>query len=325
MAPITAVLDTGYDGYDQERALLAAAGYELRLFPGERHDRAGKIAFAAEAQGVLLRWTLVDEAFLSALPRLRALVRYGVGYDNIDLAACTRHGVRISNVQGYADHSVSDHALALILACARNLRSGMAGLRSRYGAPPRPENYDLHDKTIGIIGLGHIGSALSRKVRPLFARVLAADPYIPAERFAACGAERTDLLGLLEQSEVISLHCNLTGETRGLIDAAAFARMARRPILVNTARGEVIDPPALFTALEQGRIHSAGIDVFPQEPPGTDWDTALARPEVIATGHYAWHSTGAARELQRRGGENLVRLLAGEAIPDCLNPDCRQR
>jgi phosphoglycerate dehydrogenase-like enzyme len=325
MTRLVTVLDTGYDAYDQERSTLAAAGCELRIFPGGRHDRAGKLAFAAGAEGILLRWTLVDEEFLSTLPRLRALVRYGVGYDNVDVPACARHGVLVSNVQGYADHSVSDHALALILACARNLKVGAADVRACYGAPPRPENHDLHDQVLGIVGLGHIGGTLARKARNLFARVLACDPQVPPERFAACGATAADLATLCAEADVISLHCDLNETSRGLIGAAAFAAMRRTPILINTARGEVLDRAALAAALAAGRLHSVGLDVFPEEPPGAEWDALLADPRVIATGHYAWHSVGASRELQRRAGENLVRMLDGERIPDCLDPECRQR
>lgn len=325
MRRTVAVLDTGYDAYDQEIKVLAAGGYELEVYPGERHDREGKIAFAAGAEGVLLRWTVVDDGFLDRLPGVKAIVRYGVGYDNVSVAACTRHGVLVSNVQGYANHSVSDHALALMLACARNLKEGMAVLRERFGVPPRKENLDLHDRTLGIVGLGNIGSALAAKAAFVFRYILATDPYVPDRRFRELGARKVQLGTLLRESDVVSLHCNLTDETRHLIGAAAFAAMARTPILVNTARGEVVDPGALLAALNEGRIHSAGVDVFPEEPPGADWDALLAHPHLIATGHYAWHSVSAARELQRRAAENLRAMLHGKPPPDCLNPECRQR
>ena len=132
------VIDSGYDSFCEEETVLGAIGARIEVFPGDRHDRRGKMEFARGAPGMFVRWTEVDDEFLSALPGLRAVVRYGVGYDNVDLAAATRHGVRVSNVQGYASHSVSDHALALILACARGLplRAGPEDLRARYTAPP---------------------------------------------------------------------------------------------------------------------------------------------------------------------------------------------
>jgi len=320
MKPTVAVLDIGYDSYDQEEDILGGAGYDLKFFEGDRQDRDGRIALAADASGVFLRYTVVDDAFLEALPKLKAIVRYGVGYDNIDVDACTRHRVLASNVQGYANHAVSDHALALMLACARNLKQGLAAWGEPFGCPPRAENLDFHDKTLGIVGLGNIGGTLCCKVQRLFGRVMAADPYVEAVRFAELGAGLTDLQGILAEADVVSLHCNLTRETRHLIDSSAFGRMKRKPILVNTARGEMLDPAALRDAVNGGQIHSAGVDVFPEEPPGSDWTELLKHPHVIATGHYAWHSVSAARELQRRGAENLVAMLQGNEPADCLNP-----
>ncbi len=320
MNPTVAILDTGYESYRQEEAILQAAGYTLAIFPGDRHDVAAKIAFARRAEGILLRWTPVDDSFLDRLPHLRALVRYGVGYDNIDIAACTRHGVRVANVQGYANHSVSTHALALLLACARGFKQGMGHVRSGFGTPPRPENLDLHERVLGIVGLGHIGSTLALKASSLFGKILGSDPYVPEERFGTLGVRPVPLETLLRESHAISLHCNLTDETRHLIHDATFAAMQSKPILVNTARGEIVEPGALLVALETGLIHSAGVDVFPEEPPGTDWDALLAHPHLIATGHYAWHSVDAAQELQRRAAENLRALLLGERTEACLNP-----
>lgn len=320
MSPTVAILDTGYESYHQEEALLTAAGYALGVFSGDRHDIETKIAFAQGAEGILLRWTTVDDAFLDRLPQVRALVRYGVGYDNVDINACSRHSVRVANVQGYADHSVSTHALALILACARNLKQGMTHVCSEFGAPPRSANLDLHERVLGIVGLGHIGGTLAVKASSLFGEILGADPYISDDRFRTLGVRRVPLDTVLRESHVISLHCNLTDKTRNLVDKQAFDTLQKTPILVNTARGEIVDPSALLTALETGRIHSAGVDVFSEEPPGPDWDALLAHPHLIATGHYAWHSVRAAQELQRRAAENMRALLQGERTEDCLNP-----
>jgi len=313
-------VDGGYPGYAHEQAVLAAMGVRLDVFDGERHDRAAKLAFARGAVGLFCRWTRIDAELLAALPGLRAVVRYGVGYDNVDLAVATARGVRVCNVQGYANHSVSNHALALMFACCRALPLGQRRFRESFGGPPREDIFDFGSCTLGIVGLGRIGGTLSRKARGLFGRVLACDPYIPPERFAAAGAERADLPTLLAESQLVSLHCNLTDETRGMISDSAFRLMSRRPILVNTARGPVVDEDALLAALEADRIHSAGLDVFHDEPPLANRDTLLAHPRVIATGHYAWYSEGAHVELQRRAGDNMAALLRGEVPDDCLNP-----
>jgi D-3-phosphoglycerate dehydrogenase / 2-oxoglutarate reductase len=313
------VIDAGYESYDYERGLLAEADCALDVVAGEA-DRATKIAAARGASGLLVRGTLIDAAFLDAVPGLEAVVRYGVGYDNVDLAAATERGVKVANVQGYASHSVSDHALALVFGCLRGLVCGHNHIRTLYGGPPRPEMPELKDLTLGIVGLGRIGGTLCEKAQRLFRRVLASDPYIDGDRFTTLGATQTDLATLLGESDVISLHCNLTEETTHLIDARAFAQTKRTPILVNTARGPVIDEAALLEALNDGVVHSAGLDVFAEEPPGPAYDALLSHPHVIATGHYAWYSEPASAELQRRATQNMLAFMQGKIPEDCLNP-----
>lgn len=313
------VIDTGYDSYDQERAILGASGYSLEIFPGDRHDWAGKAAFANGAEGIFVRWSNVNDAFLDIATTLKAIVRYGVGYDNIDLDAVTRRGIPVCNVQGYANHSVSDHALALIFSCVRGLRAGMDGLRPHYAAAPTAHMPELHELTLGIVGLGRIGGTLCTKARALFGRVVACDPYIPPARFSELGAEPCSLEQLLEVSDVVSLHCNLTEETHHLIGSDALHAMRSNAIVINTARGPVVDEDALTEALESGRVFAAGLDVYEDEPPKSNRDTLLAYPRVVATGHYAWYSQRASRELQRRAALNLDALLRGELPEDCLN------
>jgi len=314
-----AVLDTGYDSYAAEREALRQADAFLELFEGGRHDRAGKLAFGRGAAGIFVRWTLVDEAFLEGLPGLEAVVRYGVGYDNVDLAAASARGVKVCNVQGYANHSVSDHALALIMASVRGLRQGMQQLRTDYGAPPWESLGELKDMTLGIVGLGRIGGTLCAKARALFGRVLACDPYIPEERFSALGASRCDLDVLLGASEVVSVHCTLTPETQGIFDATAFAKMRPSSVFVNTARGPIADEEALLAALDRGHLVAAGLDVFCDEPPLSNRDALIAHPRVTATGHYGWYTTAASEELQRRAGANMAAMLCGTLPEDCLN------
>ncbi len=318
------VIDTGYDSFDQERAILEASGYSLEVFPGDRQDWAGKAAFAQGAEGMLVRWTNVNDAFLSTASTLRAIVRYGVGYDNIDVAAVTARGIPVCNVQGYANHSVSDHALALIFACVRGLRAGMDGLRPHYAAPPTQHMPELHELTLGIIGLGRIGGTLCAKAHGLFGRVVACDPYIPTGRFSELGAEACSLEQLLAVSEVVSLHCNLTDETHHIIGSSALNAMRPNAIVINTARGPVVDEDALTDALLSGHVFAAGLDVFEDEPPKANRDALLQHPRVVATGHYAWYSQRASRELQRRATLNLDALLRGEIPEDCLNKSVKR-
>jgi D-3-phosphoglycerate dehydrogenase / 2-oxoglutarate reductase len=317
---VIAVLDTGYASYEAELEVLSAPGYRLALYPGDKADADAKSAFARQATGLLVRWTQIDSSFLRENPQLRAIVRYGAGYENIDLDACTAAGVRVANVSGYGNHAVSDHALALMYACARALPAGQQQIRSHFGAPPRQRVMEFHDKTLGIIGLGRIGGTLCGKARHLFGRVIASDPYIKSGRFGMLGATQVNLTQLLSQSDVISIHCNLTEETTGLIGRREFERMGRVPILVNTARGPVIQEAALRDALDRGLLHSAGIDVYGTELAAELPTWLLEHSSVIATGHYAWYSEYSHRELQRRAAQNLVMMLQGKIPEDCLNP-----
>jgi D-3-phosphoglycerate dehydrogenase len=315
-----AILDRGYASYDYEKDRFAAHGHELDIYPGDQGDLDAKISFSQDAEGILVRGTLLDERFFNKASRLRAVVRYGVGYDNVDLEAATRRGIRVANVQGYATQSVSDHALALIYACIRGLPAGQDKVISSFLKPPSTELFELHNKTLGIIGLGRIGSALSRKCEPLFKRILAVDPYIPDGDFTISGAIKSDLDTLFRDCHVISLHCNLTDETRHMVDRRAFRKMELRPVIINTARGEVMDQPALLNALAEDIVHSAGIDVYEHEPPGQHETALFSHPRIIATGHYAWYSETSMTELQKRATENMIALLKGEEIEDCLNP-----
>lgn len=319
MTKKVAVLDTGYDSFAYETKLLTDAGYQIEIFPGKRHDREGKKKFSEDAVGLFIRWTEINEDFLQATPQLQAIVRYGVGYDNVDLNAVSKFNVKVSNVQGYANHSVSDHAIAMMYACARSLALGQQLLRIKYGSPPIKNIFEFHDKTLGIIGLGRIGGTLSEKATRLFKRVLAFDPYIPDGQFSAMGAIKTNMDDLLAQSDIISIHCNLTEETRGLIDSDKIKLMQRTPILINTSRGPVINEDDLLDGLKSGKFHSLGIDVYHDEPPLENLDYLLNHPNVIATGHYAWYSIEAAVELQKRAAHNLLMMLQGEIPADCLN------
>jgi D-3-phosphoglycerate dehydrogenase len=313
-------IDLGYKSYDYEKDIFARHGYELKLYKGDAKDVTSKIDFIKEADGILVRDTPIDKNFFIKARNLKAIVRYGVGYDNIDLATATTFGVKVANVQGYANHSVSDHALAMIYACIRGLPAGEKNVLNSFGKPPFQEIFELHDKTLGIIGLGRIGGTLSDKARYLFQRVLAVDPYIEDEKFIHHGAEKTDMDTLLKESHVISLHCNLTEETRHIIDMVSIRKMEKCPVLINTARGPIMKEKILPDALNENLIHSAGIDVYANEPADRRQEKLISHPKIITTGHYAWYSTASSKELQKRAADNMIALLKGNLVDDCLNP-----
>lgn len=313
------ILDAGYKSYDFEQELFDRGNYKLSIYTDLAGDRESKVQFAKYAHGILVRHTIIDEEFLSGAKNLKAIVRYGVGYDNIDLPACTRAGILVANVQGYASHSVSDHALAFLLACSRGMWDVKKQVTTNFAAPPAEDIFELHDKTIGIIGLGRIGSEFSRKVQPLFRKIVACDPYKSEDYFQSHNVKRLPLYELLKESEVISIHCNLTPETRHLLNEQAFLQMIKKPVVLNTARGEIIDETALLQALLDGRIHSAGLDVYEDEPVTNSQEALINHPRTICTGHYAWYSDRASVELQKRAAINLYKLLKGDMVEDCVN------
>ena len=313
------ILDSGYKSYAFEKELFERNGFSLKIHPAYKGDPSEKRDFAKNADGILVRHTKIDEAFLSEMKNLRAVVRYGVGYDNIDVKACSNHGVKAANVQGYANHSVSDHAIALMLSCTRALWDTEFQLLKEFGTPPVPDIFELHDKTLGIIGIGRIGSEFCRKASSFFSQVLACDPYKPVSHFKQLSVQRVELDELLEKSDVISIHCNLTNETTHLLNKQKFLIMKKRPVIINTSRGEVISEEALLDALNSGKIHSAGLDVYENEPITDKQDNLVNHPRTICTGHYAWYSDKASLELQRRAALNLLNLLLGNSVEDCLN------
>ena len=313
------IIDSGYESYQFEKELFEGNGYTLKIYPGYSGEPGEKKKFCADATGILVRHTKIDASFLSGLSNLKAVVRYGVGYDNVDVNACTQAGVRVANVRGYADHAVSDHALSLMFSCIRALWDVKLDVTQKFAVPPVTDIFELHDKILGIIGLGRIGSQFSKKTMGLFSEVIACDPYKTESYFNQLSVRKAELKELLQKSDVISIHCNLTEETTHLIDDEAFSNMHKRPVVINTSRGEVICEKSLLEALNSGKIHSAGLDVYEDEPVTYKQDDLINHPRTICTGHYAWYSDCAMRELQRRAALNLYNLLSGKAVEDCLN------
>jgi D-3-phosphoglycerate dehydrogenase len=313
------ILDSGYKSYDLEKELFEGNGFELKIYPTYEGEKAEKMEFAKEADGILVRHTRIDAEFLSKMKNLKAVVRYGVGYDNVDVAACTRAGVKVANVQGYANHSVSEHALAFMFSCSRALWDTKKQITTKFAAPPVDDVFELHDKTLGIIGLGRIGSELAKKAASLFKAIIAADPYKSQKYCNRFSVRKVDMTELLQTSDIISLHCNLTEETHHILNEDTFSQLKKRPVIINTSRGETINEKALLKALNSGIIHSAGLDVFENEPPAIAQNELINHPRTICTGHYAWYSDYAAVELQKRAAQNLFHFLTGKEVEDSLN------
>ncbi|HWG85850.1 MAG TPA: C-terminal binding protein [Deinococcales bacterium] len=314
------VTDWDYPSLDIERAVLARAGLELT--PTQCRSEDDVLAACADAEGLLNQYAPLTRRVLEGLRHLKVVTRYGVGYDTVDVQAATELGIAVCNVPDYGVEEVSDHAIALILGLARGIARHDRAIRS--GAwdfsLARPLRR-TRGKTLGVLGYGRIGRATARKGAGLGWQVIACDPA------QAAGPEPVELVGfeeLLERADYLSIHLPLTQQTRGLIDAAALARLKPGAILVNTARGGIVDTEALTQALLGGRLAGAGLDVLDREPiaPGSP---LLELENCILTPHAAWYSEDAFVELKTKAAEEVASVLTGRTPRYCLNPEVLSR
>jgi D-3-phosphoglycerate dehydrogenase len=313
-----AVLICGLDHVDvePETAVFEAAGIAFGQAACRSEDDFLERCAAAEA--LLVQYGVVSRRVIAGLPRLRLLVRYGVGVDGIDLDAATERGIPVVNVPDYGTDEVANHAVALLLALARRLplldRQTRAGRWNVFEAVPI---HRLAGQTVGILGCGRIGSRVARKLQGFDLRLLATDPYL-AE--LPTGVTRVPFERLLEASDALTIHCPLTAETRHLVGREALRRMKPTAVLINTARGGIVDTAALTDALREGRLRGAGLDVTEEEP--LDPEHPLLRMDhVIVTPHAAWYSEEGRRDLKRRVAEETVRVLRGGRPLHCVNPE----
>jgi len=315
-----AMVDYDYDSLapiEEEVAKLGGNFIHRRC-----RDVSEAIAWAARADGWIVQYLRpIDARVFEHCPNLKVVGRTGIGVDVIDVPAATEHGVLVTNVPSYCEGEVSDHALALILTCLRRTaaytRAVKRGTWDWKVARPIPRIAGL---TLGLVGFGKIPRTLAPKARALGMKVICADPYLSDEIARAEGVERVPFDELLARSDVVSIHCPLTKETESLFDSAAFERMKRGAILINTARGGIVDLPALAQALKEGRIAGAGLDVLPQEPPAPD-DPILALENAVLTPHVGWYSEDSIVELQRRIGRNVAMACAGKVPEAVVNPE----
>jgi C-terminal binding protein len=263
--------------------------------------------------------SILSELSFSRAPRCRGVVRAGVGYNNVDVEAASRHGVVVCNVPDYGTEEVADHAIMFLLALARRLvvshqaiRDGNWDYRTAIGAPR------LRGKTFGVVGCGRIGTAAALRAKALGLDVVFYDPYLRQGMDKALGIRRVyGLVDLLEQSQFVSLHCYLDASTRHMINAQTIARMRSGATLINTARGPLVDETALLDALDSGHLAAAGLDVIEREP--LDYERLRAHPKVLLTPHTAFYSVEGYNELRTKTAEETRRILLGEAPRNPVN------
>jgi D-3-phosphoglycerate dehydrogenase / 2-oxoglutarate reductase len=293
-----------------ELELLAQAGVELveRSCPTEEE----MIEHGAGADALMVVGEPVTARVIDALERCKVIARFGSGLDNVDVEAATRKGIQVTYVPAASMEEVSDHAIAMLLALARRLPALDAAVRSgRWAIPPElPRFRRLRGQTLGIVGLGRIGSAVAGKASALGLQTVAHDPYATPESLAAAGVRTLPLDELLATSDHVSLHTPLTPQTRHMIGARELALMKPSATLINVARGGVVDQAALAAALSAGRLAGAGTDVLEQEPPAAD-EPLLGLPNVILTPHAAHHSQESMDDLRGSVIADVTAVLSG--------------
>ncbi len=275
-----------------------------------------------DVEGLLCLLTdRIDAALLDSAPGLRVVSQMAVGYDNIDIAACAARGIPVGNTPGALTETTADLAFALLLATARRLMEAERYTRSgqwQTWSPMQLAGYDVHHAALGIVGMGRIGSAVAQRAAGFAMRILYHHPRPDLEAERNLKATRVDLDTLLAQSDFVSLHTPLTEATRHLIGAAQLARMKPTAILINTARGGIVDEAALYAALRDGQIAGAGLDVFAQEPLPLD-APLLTLPNVVALPHIGSASIATRARMAALAAENLVAGLERRPLPHQVN------
>ena len=319
-APLVLICGLDHANVVEEQDVFGRAGVRFRVVlartESEYLERCG------EADGVLVQYGDVTRRVLDGLPRLRVVVRYGVGVDGIDLAAATDRGIPVVNVPDYGTDEVANHAVTLLLALSRKL--------ARLDRQTRRGGWDvfrvgpvtrLLGQTVGLLGCGRIGSAVARKLAGFDVRLLGWDPFVGA---FPPGVQPVAFERLLAESDYLTIHCPLTPDTRHLLGEEALAQLRPTAVLINTARGGIVDTAALTAALQQGLLAGAGLDVLEAEP--IDPSSPLLQMEqVIVTPHAAWYSEEGRSDLKRRAAEEAVRVLRGERPRHCVNPEALAR
>ena len=308
--PLIAITDSPFPSLDPAKKALTRLDPEYRMANSASADDI--LAVARDADAILVTYAKLAGELLRQLKNCKAIGRFGLGVDNIDLPAAKELGIAVNYVPDYCLREVSDHAMALLLGLARKVPFSNKLVQSgRWEVPPIVPLRRLESQTLGLIGFGNIPRALTPKAKAFGFKVLTHDPFVKTDALAAAGVEGVSFDELLARSDFVSVHAPLLPSTRGLMNAAVFAKMKKGAYLINTARGPLVDEPALIAALDSGQLGGAGLDVVTTEPLGKD-SPLLGRDNVILTPHTAFYSVEALEELQTKCASDVARVLSGE-------------
>ena len=308
--PLIAVTDSPFPSLDPAKAALARIDPELRV--ADSASAEDILAVGRDADAILVTYAKLPGDLLRQLRRCKAIGRFGLGVDNIDIAAAAELGITVTYVPDYCMQEVSDHAMALLLALARKVPQSNALVQAgRWDMPAVVPIHRLAGRVLGLVGFGNIPRALAPKAKAFGLRVVAHDPNVSQQALAAVGVESMSFDRLLEISDFVSIHAPLLPVTRGLFNAEVFGKMKRGSCLINTARGPLVDEDALLAALDAGRLAGAALDVVAVEPLPKQ-SRLIGRDNVVLTPHTGFYSVEALNELQTKCAADVARVLSGE-------------
>ncbi len=323
------VTDYIEENLDWEAEQCRQAGVALAAYQLKGKPEAEVLAKIRDAEVIVVNMVRFDASLIGQLTKCELLIRHGIGYDNVDVDACTRAGIAFAYQPDYCKEDVAEHAIALIFACVRKVVAGRRALE----ASAAKGQWDfagllplrrMDGKTLGIVGFGRIGSRVHRKLRSFGLKIIAHDPYLTAEQRAQFPDVRfVDKPTLFKTADYVTIHTPLNATTRHLVDAATLALMKPTAYLVNTSRGPMVDAAALAQACRDGRIAGAAIDVFDVEPPPPD-HPLFALPNVILTPHIGWASEEAGWEIRKSIIDDVLAHAQGRPARCIVNPEVKK-
>lgn len=313
--PKVVITDYYYESIHQERAVMEDLGAQLLDFQCKTEDEV--IAAAADCDALICQFAPITRRVIQSLTRCKVIVRYAIGVDNIDVAAAEEQGIYVCNVPDYGIDEVSNHAIALLLDCAKKLTFLAGQVKQGHCSYTVVKPlYRMEGRTLGLMGFGRIPRLVAKKMAGFGVHIIAHDPMMNTQAARELGVTPVSFEELLARSDYLSVHCPLTDQTHHLFDRTAFQAMKPTAIFINTARGAVVKEEDLVQALEEGEIAMAGIDVTETEPIPPD-HPLLKLDNALVTPHAAWYSQEAVASLQLKAAQEAARVLSGQPP---LNP-----
>ncbi|HVS87080.1 MAG TPA: C-terminal binding protein [Candidatus Acidoferrum sp.] len=316
------VSDSVFPNLDPARDVLSKIGAELRV--AQEPTAEAILRVAADADALLVTYAKITAEMIRQMKRCRIISRFGIGVDNVDIAAATNAGIVVTKVPDYCVDEVSDHAMALLLSLVRKIPYANSLVHAgRWEMPAVVPIHRLRRSVLGLVGFGRIPQLVAPKAQAFGIKVVAFDPYIPQDVMTRAGVEKVEFAELVKMSDYISIHSPLLPETHHLFNADVFRKMKPTAYLVNTARGPIVDETALAHALDARQLAGAALDVLSQEPP--TGSPLFGRNNVILTPHTSFYSVESLVELQIKAAEEVVRVMTKQAPRNPVNPEVLQR